>query len=353
MAASLPTIGKAQIKLLEKLCNASAVSGDEGAVRKIVINEVEPYADELKVDAMGNVLVKKKGLGAKRLRVMLDAHMDEVGFMLVSDEGEGLFGFQPVGGIDSRVCIGKFVQVGNNHTPGVIGVKPIHLTSADERKRNPSFDSLRIDLGPNGNANLGDWVTFATEFRQVGPSLFAKAIDDRIGVATLIQLVKHAPENIDLLAAFTVQEELGLRGAKPAAYAFNPDLGIAIESTPAYDFPKHDGSESSYYNTKLGHGPAIYVYNSSAIDARILVEYLKETAINEGIPYQIRQPGGGGTDAGAIQRTRAGVPVISISVPGRYPHTPIGLCRVEDWKNTLKLIYVALKNMKPNLLREN
>jgi len=350
MPLSQPTIGTAQFKLLEKLCNACAVSGDEGEVRKIVLDEVRPYADEVKVDALGNVLVTRQGSGKNRPRVMLDAHMDEVGFILVSDEGEGLFSFQTVGGIDPRHLPGKPVLVGKEHLPGVIGMKPVHLTSADEFKRKPSVDSLRIDLGPNGKAKPGDWATFATKFKRVGPSIISKAIDDRIGVATLIELVRHAPENIDLLAAFTVQEEVGLRGAKVAAHAFDPDLAIAIDSTPAHDIPNHDGSESPFYNTKLGLGPAIYVYNFATIDDPRLVRFLKETAETEGIPYQIRQPGGGGTDAGVIQRTRAGVPVVSVSVPGRYAHTPIGLCRVEDWINTLSLLHAALQKITPNLI---
>jgi endoglucanase len=351
MPLSQPTIRNAQFKLLEKLCNACAVSGDEGEVRKIVLEEVRPHADDVRVDAMGNVLVTRKGRGKNRPRVMLDAHMDEVGFILVADDGDGIFKFQTVGGIDPRNLLGKPVLVGKEHLPGVIGMKPVHLTDASERKRKPSIDSLRIDLGPKGKANLGEWGTFATRFKRVGPSIMAKAIDDRIGVATLIELVKHAPENIDLLAAFTVQEEVGLRGAKVAAYAFDPDLGIAIDSTPAHDLPTHDGSESHFYNTKLGLGPAIYVYNKATIDDPRLVRFLKETAEAEGIPYQIRQPGGGGTDAGAIQRTRAGVPVVSVSVPGRYAHTPIGLCRVEDWKNTLSLLHTALQKVTPNLIQ--
>jgi len=198
MPLSQPTIGTAQFKLLEKLCNACAVSGDEGEVRKIVLDEVRPYADEVKVDALGNVLVTRQGSGKNRPRVMLDAHMDEVGFILVSDEGEGLFSFQTVGGIDPRHLPGKPVLVGKEHLPGVIGMKPVHLTSADEFKRKPSVDSLRIDLGPNGKAKPGDWATFATKFKRVGPSIISKAIDDRIGVATLIELVRHAPANIDL-----------------------------------------------------------------------------------------------------------------------------------------------------------
>lgn len=348
-----PAIGNQQLKLLEKLCNACAVSGNEGEVRKIVVDELRAYSDQIKVDTLGNVLVTKIGSGENRLRVMLDAHMDEVGFILVSDEGDGTFGFRAVGGIDPRHLPGKPVLVGQEHVPGVIGIKPIHLAGEDEIKRKPSVDSLRIDLGPGGRANPGDWVTFATKFKQVGPSVMAKAIDDRIGVATLIELVRHAPANIDLLAAFTVQEEIGLRGAKVAAYAFEPDLAIAIDSTPAHDMPSHDSSESPFYNTKLGLGSAIYVYNFATIDDPRLVRFLKETAEIEAIPYQIRQPGGGGTDAGAIQRTREGIPVVSVSVPHRYAHAPISIARVDDWKNTLKLLHVALGRISSRILTGN
>jgi putative aminopeptidase FrvX len=353
MPLSRPTIGNAQFKLLEKLCNACAVSGDEGEVRKIVLEEIKAYAEDVKVDALGNVLVTRKGSGKNRLRVMLDAHMDEVGLILVSDEGEGLFGFQTIGGIDPRQLAGKPVLVGKGHLPGVIGMKPVHMASHDELKRKPSVDALRIDLGLGGKAKPGDRATFATKFKRVGPSIMAKAIDDRIGVTTLIELVKHAPANVDLLAAFTVQEEVGLRGAQVAAYAFDPDLAIAIDATPAHDMPRYDGAENTVYNTKLGLGPAIYVYNRSTIDDPRLVRFLQETAEAEGIPYQIRQPGGGGTDAGAIQRTRSGVSVVSVSVPHRYTHSPISISRVEDWKNTLKLLYVALERITPKLLTGN
>lgn len=348
-----PSIGTPQLELLEKLCNACAVSGDEGEVRKIVLEEVKPYADEVKIDALGNVLVTKKGRSENNPRVMLDAHMDEVGFILVSEEGDGTFAFQPVGGIDPRHLPGKPVLVGKDHLPGVIGMKPIHLTSEGEFKNKPSIDSLRIDLGPGGQAKPGDRGMFATKFKRVGPSIMAKSIDDRIGVATLIELVKHAPANIDLLAAFTVQEEIGLRGAKVAAYAFEPDMAIAVDSTPAHDMPGHDGAENTAYNTRLGLGPAIYVYNFTTIDDPRLVRFLKESAEEEGIPYQIRQPGGGGTDAGAIQRTRAGVPVVSVSVPHRYTHSPVSVARLDDWENTLKLLQAALGRITSNTLTGN
>jgi endoglucanase len=345
------SIGQPQIKLLEKLCNAMAVSGDEGEVRRIVLEEVKPYADEVKVDALGSVLVRKKGAGKKPLRVLLDAHMDEVGFMIVADDSDGFFQFETVGWIDERHLAGKQVIAGKSRTPGVVGAKPIHMTTWGERQRAIDVDALRIDLGPEGKARVGDRAVFATKFKRVGPSIMAKSIDDRIGVAILIELLKHAPKHIELCLSFSVQEEIGLRGAKVAGYYFEPDLAIAVDSTPARDLPDHDGRENFTYNTKLGLGPAIYMANSSTIDDPRLVKFLAETAEKHNIPYQFRQPGGGGTDAGAIQKSRAGVPVVSVSVPHRYTHSPISVSRVEDWKNTLNLLHAALKNMTHDLVK--
>jgi endoglucanase len=232
----------------------------------------------------------------------------------------------------------------------VIGAKPIHLMEIEEYKKKVPLDALRIDLGPGGKANIGDRAGFATRFRRVGPSIMAKSIDDRIGVATLIELFKQAPPNIDLCAAFSVQEEIGLRGAKVAAQYLNPDLAIVIDATPANDLPLHDRSENVAYNTKLGLGPAIYIADGSTLHDPRLVRFLRETAEAEKIPYQLRQPGGGGTDSGAIQRSLAGIPSVSVSVPHRYTHSPISLARVEDWKNTINLLHAALKRVTPELL---
>src|SRR5687767_10048700 len=181
----MPTFGNPQLKLLERLCNTIAISGDEGEVRKIVLEEVKPYADEIKVDALGNVLVTrmatKAGRGRKRTRVMLDAHMDEVGLMIVDEEGEGLYRFETVGGLDLSHLVGKQVFVGRERTPAVIGAKPIHLMSGDEYTKKVPLDALRIDVGISGKAKVGDRAGFATQFRRVGPSILAKSIDDRIG----------------------------------------------------------------------------------------------------------------------------------------------------------------------------
>jgi endoglucanase len=354
----MPSFGNPQLKLLERLCNVIAVSGDEGEVRKIVLEAVRPYVDEVKVDAVGNVLATKMGTrpvrsrrGRRgRVRVLLDAHMDEVGLMIVDDDGEGLYRFETIGGIDERYLVGKQMFVGKDRTPGVIGAKPIHMMRADEYTNKVPFDALRIDLGPSGKAKIGDRAAFATRFRRVGPSIMAKSIDDRIGVATLIELLKQAPPTIDLCAAFSVQEEIGLRGAKVAAQYFKPDLAIAIESTPANDLPLHDGNENTSYNTKLGLGPAISVADGSTLHDPRLVRFLRETADAEKIPYQIRQPGGGGNDAAAIQRSLAGVPSVAVSVPHRYTHSPVSIARLDDWKHTLHLLHAALKRVTPKLL---
>lgn len=346
-------VGPSQLALLEKLCNATAVSGDEYEVRKIVLEEVKEFADESKIDALGNVLVTKFGRGGQRVRVMIAAHMDEIGMMIVKKHDDGQFQFELVGGIDERQLPGKAVLVGRDHLPGVIGAKPIHLTTKKERETKIETSALRIDLGPEIGEKVkpGDRATFATRFKIFGPSIFAKALDNRFGVATLIELLKNTPENIDLLAAFTVQEEVGLRGASVAAYYFNPDMAIAVDSTPAYDLPHWDDEdENVQFNTRLDAGPAIYVMDRATIADQRLVNLFVKSAEEENIPYQFRQPGGGGTDAGAIHKTRSGIPSISISVPGRYAHTAISVARITDWENTIKLLHTALGNITPDLL---
>jgi endoglucanase len=177
-----------------------------------------------------------------------------------------------------------------------------------------------------------------------------KALDNRLGVATLIELVRHAPANIELCAIFSTQEEIGARGAAAAAYAFDPDIAIAVDSTPAYDLPAWDGSENTQYNTRLEHGPAIYISDSSTISDPRLVRHLAQTGDMLNLPYQFRQPGGGGTDAGGMQRQRAGIPSLSISVPHRYPHTAVQVARLADWQATLALLYQALLRLPPDIL---
>ncbi len=197
-----------------------------------------------------------------------------------------LYQFRLIGGVDARGIVGKQVVVGSANTPGVIGAKPVHLSKTEELKRPVEVDALRVDLGPGGKAKVGDRGTFAPNFRRVGPTVMSKALDNRLGVATLIELLRGAPPNVELLAAFTVQEEIGFRGAQIAAHHFNPDLAIVIDSTPAYDLPMQRDGENNLYNTKLGLGPAIYVANRSVIDDPRLVQFLTETARKARIPFQ-------------------------------------------------------------------
>jgi endoglucanase len=344
------------MRLLADLTESVGVSGDEGAVRKIVREQIESVADEIRVDAMGSVLAIRKGSGRNRLRVMVAAHMDEIGFMLVGVESDGSFRLDNVGGVDPRQLPGKPIWIGREKTPGVIGAKPIHLVSADERKVVPKFDGLRIDVGETTKegatkkAKLGDRATFATPFQRLGPILRGKALDDRLGVATLIELFKDPPRNIDLLAAFTTQEEVGLRGARVAAHALNPDVAIAVDCTPANDLPTWDGEPNEQYNARLGAGPAIYIADRATLSHPKLVEHFIKTAEAERIPFQIRQPGGGGTDAGAMHLAHEGIPSISISTPARYLHTAIGLARVDDWRETVRLVYAGLAGINRQVL---
>jgi len=351
--AQTTSLSKKQIQIIERLSNAMAISGDEGEVRKIILDETSPYTSSHKIDSLGNLLIEIKGKGRNRVKVMLAAHMDEVGFMISTDEDDGIYRFETSGGIDLRQLPGKAVMVGKDHFPGVIGARPIHLTSAKERKETIPLSSLRIDLGPGMKSiKPGDGATFGTRFQQIGQSMMGKALDDRLGVGILIDLIKDPPPNIDLQFAFTVQEETGLRGARVAAFSFDPDLAFVIDSTPANDLPTWDGEENHNYNCRLGEGPAIYRADGASFSDPRLVRLTEETAIKEKIPYQFRQPGGGGTDAGSIHTQRSGIPSISISIPGRYAHTAAGLARNSDYLYTLRLLKATLKSIPANILKQ-
>lgn len=351
--AGMPEVGEEQIALLERLSNASGVSGGEGEVREIVLEEVEGHTDSVEVDAMGNVIVEKRVEGEGLKRVMLSAHMDEVGLMITVDEGEGLYQFERVGGIDIRQLPGKVVEIGKEHVPGVIGARAIHLTTSEQRGVAIDVEKLRIDTGLGSTSEkvkIGDRATFATKFWQNETSVFGKALDDRLGVVTLIELLKNPPENVHLFFVFSTQEEIGLRGAKVAAYKINPDIAFAIDSSPANDFPMPDETENTTYNTIFGQGPAIYVMDRATISDPRLVKFVMNIAQEYKIPYQFRQAGGGGTDAGAMHLQREGIPSISISVPGRNAHTAISIARRKDWGNLMKLVYASLSSISEELI---
>ena len=350
---TLPVLTQEDVKLLEELSNACAVSGNEREVRRIVRREIEPIADSFEVDALGSVIAVKKAKSHDPVRVLIAAHMDEIGFMLVDEEDPGIFRFQSVGGIDPRAMAGKSVLVGPDHLPAVIGACPIHLTTREEREHTIKVKDLRIDLGAeNKSVKPGTFATYATRFCEMGDSICGKALDNRLGVCNLIRVFKECPDNVELIAAFTVQEEVGTRGAMVAAWDRKPDLSIVIDSTPAMDLPCWDGSENPIYKSKAGEGPAVYTLDSGTLSDPRLIHFLMDTAAAYGIPAQRRQPMSGGTDAHGIHLTQEGIPAVSMSVPGRYAHSAAGIARKSDWEAHLQLLYAALANLDKTLLSE-
>ena len=338
------------LELLKALSEARGVSGNEGAVRRILRETIEDQVDELRVDHLGNLLAMKRPAqptGDPPLRVMVSAHMDEIGFMVVHIDNEGMLKFRSIGGIDPRIVLSKTVRIGEKGVAGIIGIKPMHLASESERNQVVGIEDLVIDIGATDADNakqhvkLGDYVSFDTSFAQVGDLVKGKAFDDRVGCVILAALL-HEELPIELHAAFTVQEEIGLRGARVAAYAIAPDIGFALEGTIADDLPKDKDTSPT---TEIGKGPAISVMDRSVIPDRRLVRLLVETAEAHGIPYQFRRALGGGTDAGQIHLAREGVPSAVVSVPCRYIHAPAALLSPSDLNHTIALMSHALRRL--------
>ncbi|MEE9616325.1 MAG: M42 family metallopeptidase [Anaerolineae bacterium] len=339
--------------ILKELSEAFGVSGNEDDVRAIVLDAVREHVDEVKVDALGNVLAFKRGTGRQRMRVMLAAHMDEVGLMVVGHDNDGFLRVRSVGGIDPRLLPGTLLQVGSERISGVIGAKPIHLLKENADKV-AKLEDLVVDVGAKSKdearklAPLGTYATFATRFRELGPTVRGKAFDDRAGCAVLVELLRGERFRFDLHAVFTVQEEVGLRGARVAAYAIEPDCAFALEGTVADDIPRDKDVSPT---TELGQGPAVTVMDRSFIADRRLVRLLTSTAEELGIPYQIKQPGIGGTDAGAIHLTREGVPSVTVAVPCRYIHSPVALLSLDDFNNTVRLMRASLARLTRRTMR--
>jgi len=328
--------------LLEKLSNASGVSGNEKEIRQIIKDEITPLVDEVSTDSMGNLFAIKKG-GDNSLRVMLSAHMDEVGLFVDFIENGGIVRFKKIGGIDDRVLLSKKVLIGENKTPGVIGLKPVHLKGGNSGVT--GSDDLYIDVGATGKddklAKVGDTVIFATKFVQSGDILRGKAFDDRAGCGVLIELLRGSYP-FTLCGVFTVQEELGLRGAKIAGYNVNPDFAFALEGTTAGDTPTEKDVSPS---TNMGKGPAITFMDRSVISNQRLLDLLVDTAKKENIPFQFKRTITGGTDSGAIHLQRGGIPSITVAVPVRYIHSPVGLMNKNDFDNAVKLMEKSLQRV--------
>jgi len=340
---------------LKHLSNAIGVSGDEGAVRRIVLAAIRDHVDEVRVDPLGNVLAIKRARGRARrgVRVMLDAHLDEIGFMVVGANDDGTLKFRAIGSVDDRILPGKVVSLGPDHIPGVIGLAPVHV--AEDETRIKKIEALAIDIGASTKdealsaVKIGQTAAFTTQYRSLGATVSGKAFDDRAGCAILIEILRGPRLPVDILAAFTVQEEVGLRGAQVAAYAFKPDAAVVIDATPANDLPTTLERDVSP-NTRLGDGPAIYVMTRRDLSDPRLVKHFTSVGERLHIPYQIRQPGGGGTDAGGIIRSRAGVPSISVSVPARYIHSPVSMIDLSDVRHTIELVRESVARLTSQLL---
>lgn len=344
--------------LLERLSEARGISGAEQGVRRILVEALSGRLEELRADSMGNLYGRRPadegsgGGGRPAPRLMLCAHMDEVGLMVTGIGRDGSLSVEAVGGIDSRVLLGQPVAVGDEGLPGVIGLKPVHLSSPGERETPPGLKELKVDIGVDSAeaaerlVSLGDAVTFATRYLDLGPTLLGKAFDDRGGCALLCALVDQ-PYPVTVEAVFTVQEEVGLRGARVAAHRLAPDCALVLECGTTDDTPKERDDTPVM---RLGAGPAITVMDRSMIADRRLVAHLVATAEAEGIPYQLRAPKGGGTDGGRIHLSRAGVPTAVVSLPCRYLHAPASLIAKSDLLHTLALVRAALRRLSWEVL---
>ncbi|MBM7614102.1 M42 family metallopeptidase [Alkaliphilus hydrothermalis] len=333
--------------LLEKLVNASGVSGNEKEVRKIILEELKGYVDEIKVDRMGNIIAKKNGK-KDQPHVVLAAHMDEVGLMVKGIDSAGLIKFAPVGGVDARILVSKVVFVGPDKVPGVIGAKAIHMQKPEERKKALSIDDLYIDIGCKKQeetekyVSVGDYIVFDGRYTEFGKNrVKAKALDDRVGCAIMIDILKMDLP-VTVTGTFTVQEEIGLRGAAVAANQVNADLAIILEGTTCSDV---SDVEPHLQVTELDKGPAISLMDNTSIYNRKWVDSLVRTAKENNIPWQYRRTTFGGNDAGRFHLAKSGTPCVSLAVACRYIHSPVSVMSKDDFKNTKELVIKYLEKM--------
>ncbi len=328
------------LDLLKKLTEAQGVPSREERVRKLVRAQLESLTDEQHVDALGNVIARRRGNGPK---VMLAAHMDEIGFLVRHVDERGFLRLEPVGGFDPKTLVAQrvIVHTEGNDLPGLVGTKPVHALTDEERKKPLELKHLFVDLGLPGErvkaqVDLGDFVTLEQRFKRIGDLVSCKALDDRVGLFVMLEAMRKCRgTNADVYAVATVQEEVGLRGAHTSAFGVAPDIGVALDVTVAADVP---GSSEDEYVTRLGQGAAIKVKDGSHISHPGLVRAFRRLAREAEIPHQLELLPKGGTDAAGLQLARDGAAAITLSIPTRYLHSVVEASHVRDIEACIDLL---------------
>lgn len=334
--------------MLKKLTCIDGVSGQESLVRDAIIEEIKGFCTSYETDSMGNLIVYKnaKNNNENTKTIILSAHMDEVGLIVTGITKGGMLKIDTLGGIDTAVLLSKRVRCKGVY--GVVGLKPFHHLSEDEKKEKPSLDDLYIDIGAKSKEDakkyikVGDGFTFDSDFEEFGNGLIkAKALDDRVGCILIIDALKEE-YNVNIICLFNVQEELGLRGAKASVYGKSADYALVLEGTTAGDTT---GAKPQMTVTYLKEGPSISIMDSASIADREFFLMLKNTAEKNGIKYQFKKAATGGNDAGAIHIANGGIKTCSVSVPVRYLHSPQGVISRDDFEGAKKLVKAFLSEL--------
>ena len=330
--------------LVKELASLNAPSGFEDSVRDFI--KEYAVADEIYTDSIGNLICHKKGSGKK---IMVAAHMDEVGLIITGITDNGFLNFLTLGGIETAVLCSKKVLIGENKIPGIVSAKAIHLQKADEVATPLKLKDMCIDIGANSKeaaeklVSLGDFAVFDGEYTPFGQDLVkSKALDDRVGCAIMLELMKEDYEN-DIYFVFTVQEEVGLRGARVAAQNINPEIALVLEGTTCSDVY---GSKPHNQVTNLGGGAVMTAMDGAAISDKNYYDFIMKTAEENNIPLQIKRTTMGGTDAGAIQRSNTGVKTAVLAVPCRYIHSPVSVMNIKDAESVYLLSKAVLKKLE-------
>ena len=333
------------IKTLKELCLLNGISGDESCVREYIIEKIRDKCD-YSVDNLGNITAFRKGKKTPEKKLMIAAHMDEVGLIVTSVRSDGTLTFETVGGIDSAVIIGKRVKIGKNGLSGVVGSKAIHKLSAEEREKAPKISDLYIDFGAADKAeaekyvSAGECVYFDSEFMEFGNNrIKSKAIDDRAGCALMLRLIEEEPE-YDTFFVFNVQEEIGLRGSTVSAFSLQPDIAIVLEATTAID-----GADGAAKVCTINGGPVVSFMDRSTMYDKELYKTAFETAKENGIKCQTKSMIAGGNDSGAIHISGKGVRTIAVSLPCRYLHSPSCVISKQDFDDAYRLVKLMMKRV--------